>query len=86
MLELIPEHRTTHKIHLYRDGVSVLTLRADSIAGAQSQRRDLVERLRDNPLTKIVWEDVPRPTGWYGMRPGTVETGASVYHITIESS
>jgi hypothetical protein len=83
-LPLITEQASSYEIVLLRNDIPILTLHADALAEAQSKRRDLVDLLQRDPRNRTVWEDNPRPTGWWGLRP-TPPLAAAVYNIRIES-
>lgn len=75
------EQPSEYRVCLTKDGSPLLRLRPDSFAGAQERRRSLVKALQNNPRHRVRWEDVPRPSGWYGLLRGNDE--AHVYVASI---
>lgn len=74
----------SHEVRMFKDEELVLVIASDSLVDAQVKRRSLVELLQRDPHNLTIWEDSPRPSGWYGLRQHQPEA-AIVYQIIIES-
>jgi hypothetical protein len=67
---------------MFKDDRLVLEIGADSYEGAQSGRESLVALLQRDPHNLTVWEEAPRPTGWWGYYT-TKSVKTVVYNIVI---
>jgi hypothetical protein len=74
-----------YRIRFLKNDVELFSVPADSLVEAQVKRRDLVEVLQRDPRNRTVWEESPRPAGWWGLRSNPPQA-ATVYNIIIELS
>lgn len=69
-LDLIEHESLHHGVIVYRDNERLFGFTMDSFVAAQDIRRRMIALFqRSYRLPNVVWEDNPRGSGWYGMKP-----------------
>lgn len=69
-LDLTENASSQHGVTVYRDNERLFGFGMDSFAAAQDIRRRMIALFeRSYRLPNVVWEDVPRGSGWYGLKP-----------------
>jgi hypothetical protein len=80
--ETTPEPPDTYTLTLWKDNEPQV-LSSGTFGDLVKLRFRLVARLQENPLHRVKWDKVPRPTGWFGVATG--DGNAHFYELSIRS-